>query len=82
MKELQKFRIISPIILAILYFGASRASIKFGSRDICIYDRILSIFVSFLSIPVNQDKILRAIKDNQIDSLEEFYRQSIDNRYY
>lgn len=74
----QEYRKIAPILLAILYFGASRASIKIGDRDFAFYEKLLQVFTSFLAIPVAKEVLMRELESKQIESLEEFCQRSAE----
>lgn len=74
----QEYRKIAPILLALLYFGASRASIKIGNRDFAFYDKLLQVFTSFLAIPVEKEVLIRELENKQIESLEEFCERSAE----
>lgn len=76
--EFSRYRLISPILLSVLYFGASKACLPIGGKDICLYSVLLKVFVGFLTVPLDQEALLRIIKQKQVDSLESFHKQSID----
>ena len=54
----KNYRILAPIIIAILYFGATQASITIAGKEIRIYEKVLPVFIGFLAIPINHDEII------------------------
>ena len=76
--EFEKFRLISPLLLSIIYFGASKSCLTIGGKDICVYDRILQVFINFLSIPFDQEELLPKIQKEKVKALQKFLREIDD----
>jgi hypothetical protein len=73
--EFEKHRIIAPIIIAVLFFGATQATIRLAGKDIQVYESLLQVFVKFIAVPFEQEAILRELTDKEIESLEDFHEQ-------
>ena len=73
--DFEKHRIIAPIIIAILFFGATQASIRLAGKDIQVYESLLQVFVKFIAVPFEQEAVLRELTDKEIESLEDFHEQ-------
>jgi len=73
--EFENYRIIAPIIIAILFFGATQATIKLYGKDIHVYESLLQVFARFLAVPFEKQKILDELTNREIESLEDFHAE-------
>ena len=77
-KEFENFRLIAPILLSVMYFGSSKTCLRIAGKDICLYYRLLQVFIGFLTTPLNQEEVSRVIQQNQVESLQSFLNNSIN----
>lgn len=62
--ELFKFRNISPLLIAVLYFGFGKAKIEIGNKEFSFYNSLLSIFRSMFPRSLGVSKKLKEYIEN------------------
>jgi len=76
--KLFKFRKISPLIIAVLYFGFGKAKLEIGNKDFTLYNSMLNIFRSMFPKSLGVSKKLNDYIDKLGDETEKL-KQTIGN---
>jgi uncharacterized membrane protein len=72
--NLFKFRKISPIVIAILYFGTGKAKFEFGDKEFSVYDTMLYAFRSMFSLSLGASKHLKSVLDKLGEETEKLFK--------
>jgi len=78
---LESVRPIAPLILSLMYFSATKSTLKIMGKEICLYNRLLQVFIGFISHRLNSEEITGFIdKENEIKSFQNFLKHSIEKK--
>lgn len=76
--ELFRYRKISPLIIAVLYFGFGKAKLEIGNKEFALYEIMLNIFRSMFPLSLGASKKLNEYIDKLGDETDKL-NQTINN---